>query len=215
MWPQQRTLLPDDVYEDLLGKITSGHWKVDERIPSESLLCKEYSVSRVSIRSALQRLQALNLIVTKPGKGSYVYSNSIGENLFSNVISSGQMDLSENEYRYIVELRNALEFKSIDLMVSRGTEEDLEKLKSHLEEMKQSAHDIDAYVLADYNFHMALIKGSHNPLFVTVMEGCKEYFIKYFKEMARVSAGRYEKPLENHTRIYKAMYDRDAESAKQ
>ena len=54
-------LLPDEVYENLLNKIVNKEWKIGDRIPSENALCKEYGVSRVSVRAALQKLQAQNI----------------------------------------------------------------------------------------------------------------------------------------------------------
>lgn len=215
MISRSRNLLADDVFENFLQKIETNQWQINEIIPSENQLAKEYMVSRVSIRSALQRLQTLQLIITKPGKGSYVISTSIRNNSINNPLSFEHMDLSEHEYRYIVELRNAIEFKSIDLMARQGTQEDLEHLKEALNKMKEGSHDITQYVNADYEFHMSIIKGSGNPIFVTVMEACKEYFIKYFTEMAKASSGQYEKPIENHTRIYEAMARRDGEAAKE
>ena len=214
MVSRSRNLLADDVFEDLLQKIQTKHWQVNELIPSENQLAKQYMVSRVSIRSALQRLQTLELIVTKPGKGSYVISNSIIDNSLNNGLMFEHMDLSEHEYQYIVELRNAIEFKSIDLMARNGTQNDLEHLKEALNQMKEAVHNINDYVNADYEFHMSIIRGSGNPIFVIVMESCKDYFIKYFTEMAKASSGRYEKPIENHTRIYEAMAQRDGEAAK-
>jgi DNA-binding FadR family transcriptional regulator len=215
MVSRSRNLLADDVFDDLLQKIETNQWKINELIPSENQLAKTYEVSRVSIRSALQRLQTLELIVTKPGKGSYVIANSIKDTSSNNPLSFEHMDLSEHEYRYIVELRNAIEFKSIDLMARYGTQDDLDHLQSALNAMKEGVHDITLYVNADYEFHMSIVQGSHNPIFVTVMEACKEHFIKYFTEMAKASSGQYEKPIENHTHIYEAMVRRDGEAAKE
>lgn len=68
-------LLPDEVYENLLNKIVNKEWKIGDRIPSENALCKEYGVSRVSVRAALQKLQAQNMVITRPGRGTFVLSN--------------------------------------------------------------------------------------------------------------------------------------------
>ena len=132
-------LLTDEVYETLLKKIESKEWKVGDQVPSESQICKMYGVSRVSARCAIHKLQAQNLIVTRPGKGSFVTSNYIGEDLIS--ISVGRMDLSKDEYRYVTELRKAIEFTSVELMCERGTEEDFEALREALERMKESGSD--------------------------------------------------------------------------
>ena len=205
-------LLTDEVYETLLKKIESKEWKVGDQVPSESQICKMYGVSRVSARCAIHKLQAQNLIVTRPGKGSFVTSNYIGEDLIS--ISVGRMDLSKDEYRYVTELRKAIEFTSVELMCERGTEEDFEALREALERMKESGSDAARYVEADFAFHMALIRGSHNPLFETVMRGCKSEIMRYFTEMAENSNGDFSRAIRNHTAIYEAARTRDADRVK-
>lgn len=205
-------LLPDEVYDDLLDKILKREWKIGDRIPSENQICQEYGISRVSARSAIQKLREQNMVVTRPGRGTFVIANHIGENIISNMV--GKMDLSQNEFRYIVELRKALEFTSIDLMTQYGDEADFEKLHTALINMKASREDVNAYVNADYKFHLAMIEGSHNPLFVSVINGCKDALMKYFKELALASSGNYEQSIINHQRIYEAVKSRDPDEVK-
>lgn len=206
-------LLTDEIYEALLEKITSKEWKIGDKILSENKICEIYHISRISARSVIQKLQAQNLITTKPGKGSFVVSNHIGENMIT--LTNERMDLSKDEYRYVMELRRAIEFTSVELMCQHGTEEDFEYLKAALDEMEASGSDVERYVEGDFKFHMAIIKGAHNPLFETVIRGCKSEFIKYFHEMAEASQGNFQKAIRNHTLIYEAMKTKDAETVKQ
>ena len=143
-------LLPDEVYENLLNKIVNKEWKIGDRIPSENALCKEYGVSRVSVRAALQKLQAQNMVITRPGRGTFVLSNRTGENAISMTV--GKMDLSKNEFRYVVELRKAIEFTAVELMVKYGHPEDFERLYDALEQMRDCGGDVEKYVKADYDF---------------------------------------------------------------
>lgn len=206
-------LLSEQIYESILEKIQKKEWGVGDKIPSENQICKEYQVSRVSARSAIQKLQAQNLIVTKPGRGSFVASNHMGDNLITMTVA--RMDLSQDEYRYITELRRALEFTSAELMCEHGSEADFERLKRALIRMRDSGSDTGRYVKADYDFHMAIIKGSHNPLFESVFRGCRSEFVRYFTEMAEVSEGDFERAVCNHTRIYEALLTRRADEVKQ
>jgi GntR family transcriptional regulator len=60
------------IREDLAFKIRSGHWRVDEEIPSEAALCRRYGVSRGTIRQALAELVQQGLIYRRQGRGSFV-----------------------------------------------------------------------------------------------------------------------------------------------
>lgn len=205
-------LLPDEVYENLLNKIVNKEWKIGDRIPSENALCKEYGVSRVSVRAALQKLQAQNMVITRPGRGTFVLSNRTGENAISMTV--GKMDLSKNEFRYVVELRKAIEFTAVELMVKYGHPEDFERLYDALEQMRDCGGDVEKYVKADYDFHWAIILGSHNPLFASVMNGLKDVLMRYFQEMAAVSNGNFSRAIQNHTQIYESLISRNAEHVK-
>lgn len=200
--------LSDEIYENLLEKIESGKWKIGDKIPSENELSKMLQVSRVSVRSAIQKLRAQNVIATRAGKGSFVISNHRFDNILTNTID--KIDLSRNEYKYIVELRQVLEFSSIKLMCERGTDEDFQLLHDALVQMKTCNGDVEKYIQADYKFHYAIIKGSRNPLFVNVFRGCKDVFIKYFTEMAKVTTDNFVRAISNHTNIYNSIITRNA-----
>ena len=69
------TLLPTGgdraaaIASDLIAEITAGQYPPGARLPSEAALCAHYDVSRSSVREALGRLAALELITTRRGAG--------------------------------------------------------------------------------------------------------------------------------------------------
>lgn len=64
------------LYMQVLGRIQyaidSGKYKVGDMIPSEPELEKRFSVSRVTVRRAIQGLVDSGYLVKKPGKGTFV-----------------------------------------------------------------------------------------------------------------------------------------------
>ncbi len=64
--------------EKILRKnIEKGVWKEDVKIPSENELSREYNLSRMTVRSVLNKLSQEGLIYRVPGKGTFVSSNKI------------------------------------------------------------------------------------------------------------------------------------------
>lgn len=61
-----------DIYLQLKQKIMEGVYEETELLPSENAMAKEYSVSRETIRKALDYLSQDGLIQKKQGKGSIV-----------------------------------------------------------------------------------------------------------------------------------------------
>ena len=145
-------LVADELYFFLLRRITAGEWKIGEKIPSENQICKEHQTSRITVRTALHKLQAQGFIVTKPGKGSFVVKNTESQISLSNT----SIDLSANDYKYMIQLRQALEFTSIEIMCSEGTQEDFDKLENAYNKLRDSSTP-KQYADADFYFLLSVI----------------------------------------------------------
>jgi GntR family transcriptional regulator len=79
--------LPVALYYQLknifLKKIQDGKWGAGEMIPTENELCKEYNVSRITVRQALSELEKQGYLLRKRGKGTYVMIPRIEQSLMS------------------------------------------------------------------------------------------------------------------------------------
>ncbi|SFA94854.1 trehalose operon repressor [Clostridium frigidicarnis] len=60
------------IYNDIVGKIENGIYEINDKLPSEHILMKEYNVSRDTIRKALNILEQNGYIQKTKGKGSFV-----------------------------------------------------------------------------------------------------------------------------------------------
>ncbi len=62
------------VSEQIIRTIIEGHYQIGDKLPPERKLAEQMGVSRNSIREALGTLQALNIVSSHPGSGTYVES---------------------------------------------------------------------------------------------------------------------------------------------
>lgn len=60
------------VSDDLLGRLSRGGFEKGAMLPSEAELCREYGVSRITVRAAIAQLVDLGLLVRRPGVGTFV-----------------------------------------------------------------------------------------------------------------------------------------------
>jgi GntR family transcriptional regulator len=60
------------IAEILRRRISSGQYRPDMRIPTESELVEEFEVARTTARRAVSVLREEGLIYTVPARGSYV-----------------------------------------------------------------------------------------------------------------------------------------------
>ena len=77
------TPLYQQLYDTILKKVRSGEYPVGSMIPSEAQLSKMYEISRVTVRSGIQKLCDNHILEKKHGKGTFVampvYIDTISE----------------------------------------------------------------------------------------------------------------------------------------
>ena len=69
------------IKEDLLNRIKSGTYKVGDRIPTELELCRNFNVSRTTVRTALKQLTIEGYLVRKQGNGTFVAEQKVKQTL--------------------------------------------------------------------------------------------------------------------------------------
>lgn len=72
-----KTSLTDQIFDYIQGEIVKGTWKPGEKLPSETELAASLGVSRMSLRSAIQRSCAMGLTETRVGEGTFVRNFSL------------------------------------------------------------------------------------------------------------------------------------------
>ncbi len=65
----------------LQDRIRNGEYPEQSRLPSEHALCSEFSVTRMTVRKALDELKREGMIITERGRGSIVSQEKIEQSL--------------------------------------------------------------------------------------------------------------------------------------
>lgn len=64
------------IYNEVISQIENGNLEANEKLSSESEMMERYSVSRDTVRKALNKLEQNGYIIKKKGKGSFVLEMS-------------------------------------------------------------------------------------------------------------------------------------------
>ncbi len=107
--PVARRLVPDDVFDQLLGEVVDGELGAGDALPSERRLAEMLQVSRPAVREALQRLSATRLVEVRHGGATTVrdFRRHAGLDLLPRLlVRGGQLDAGLA--RSIVEARLAI-----------------------------------------------------------------------------------------------------------
>ncbi|MEX5305503.1 FadR/GntR family transcriptional regulator [Kocuria sp. CPCC 205258] len=199
--PVERFSAAEAVFKDLLAQIQEGRLAVGKKLPSEAALAQGYGVSRSVIREALRSCAALGLTVSRTGKGTFVVSQRVAEDLALGAYSA----------RDLHEARPHIEVPAAGLAARRRTEEDVRFLQDVVAAMA-AEDDPQAWVELDTSFHAAVARISHNRVFEKVIADIREALF-HQSETLNVVAARQKRSDEEHLRIFHAIRDGAADEA--
>lgn len=69
------------IHDQIQRYIEQGKWKVGDRLPAERVLAEQFSVSRMTLRQAIQTLADEGILERKVGSGTYVASQRVQEKM--------------------------------------------------------------------------------------------------------------------------------------
>lgn len=166
----ERRPVYQQVASQLRAAILDGELGPGHELPSERELCLRFGVGRTSVREALRALQAQGLVVaagpTAPLRVTAVdvlSEGPVGE-AFTALLRLGGVPLGD-----LIELRRALEGAALAATAARRPRPDLSAATAALAAMDAAGTDVDAFEVADVQFHLALVEASGNSALRLVM----------------------------------------------
>jgi DNA-binding GntR family transcriptional regulator len=143
--PFSRVILREQVRDVILSRVMSGYYAPGERLV-ETRIAQELSISQAPVREALRDLEQLGCVVHEPFRGCSVRELSIA-------------DLLE-----AFPVRAALEGVAARLAAERITDEALDRLIAHIDDMRAAAAAGDALAesAADAAFHATIVEAAGN-----------------------------------------------------
>ena len=208
--PVRRTTLAGEVSDRLSEAIRSGELPAGTRLPAERELGIQFGVGRTSIREALRMLQATGLIGVRPGDGVFV----------AGCPSPNGQPFARWEFLYhyrveeLLEARLAIEPLAAARAAIRADEDDLRALSATLAAFERGVKegDLAAMVLADGDFHEAIMRASRNRMFQAMLRVANHLSIES-KRAGLGAPGRPLRVLAKHRAIFDAIAAGDAKSA--
>lgn len=200
----RRTGLVDQVIEQLRASVTGGEWPVDSRIPPEPELADALGVGRNTVREAVRALAHSGILEVRQGDGTYVRATS--------EVSGAVRRLCGPQLRDVLRVRRCLEVEGARLAAVARTEQDLAELHALLDRrdghQQQEAHE--DFVRADTDFHLAVVRASHNPVLTELYCGLTEVVMA---SVATTSAKPVQSEQIRHRGLVEAIAAGDVEAA--
>ena len=206
-----RHRLHQGIVEQFLALIRQGVLKHGERLPSEREMAQRFKVSRSSVREAIRQLELQGVVVSRPGSGTFVDTESLDSvvTLIASTLISGVGTQSD-----IFEMRRILEPQIAALAAERATPEEVQRLREILEAQEGQIAAGDSGVEADTVFHFTLVSATHNSALVKVVSAVED-ILKLSRDQSMQGPGRPRRSLSSHRRILKMIEAGDGAGARQ
>jgi len=199
------------VYKQLKESLLSGAWQDGERLPSEAELCKQFGVSRVTVRTALQQLSILGMIETRQGGGSFAKRFSLVDRV--NKMHPVLNEAAYNDLITVLEYRKIIETGAAALAASRVTKEDIAAMEALYQTMEGSFDNLDVFGEADIAFHAKIANITRNPIVIRVGELLTDIIITSMADVIKLlgPAGSHR----HHRVILDSLVSRDENRARE
>ncbi|MGC4389518.1 FadR/GntR family transcriptional regulator [Agrobacterium sp. M50-1] len=195
--------------------LSEGVFRPGDRLPSESALTREYSVSRTVVREAIAILRADGLVEARKGAGVFAVEVKPAKELPFNDLAVGRI----SSVIELLELRTVFEVESAGLAASRRSAVQVEAIV----DAHRRVGDCLAAGLptrdADFEFHLAIAQATQNRRFPEFLQLIRSGIIPRGELQGAAPGSRpkdYNLHLqEEHARIVDAIIEGDADAARQ
>ncbi|MBT2689246.1 FadR family transcriptional regulator [Bacillus sp. ISL-47] len=201
----QYNRLYEQVLEQIENQIESGDLKLGDRLPTERELSNKIGVSRGTLREAFRILEEQGIIETKPGGGRYL--RNIQTNAYTKMNNSIISELQKAAIIDLLEIREILELKMVELACERITKEEIDQLEKGLNENQENRS-------LDYDFHIELARASKNIVIVNFMK-LNINIIKEARKMSFNNTTNFTSAIQEHREILDAVKNGDKNLAKE
>lgn len=194
------------VIERIKEAIIAQELKPGDYLPTEMELVENLGVSKTSVREAIKMLQALGVVDVQRGRGTQIRKNQ-GSELIAPMIY--QLLLARGTVQEIIDFRVMFEEAYTIMAMDRATPEDLQRIKSTINELELAIAENRQSAREDLAFHQEILHSTHNPLVIRVGETIMELF--------RLSIGYSVKnhpeiALRDHKQIFEMFCKKDKEA---
>lgn len=202
----------DIIIRQIRELIKNGRLQPGDKLPSEAALQKKFEVKRGVVRDALKKLEFYGILKTKPQSGTIIAN--LGpqalEGLLTNILK-----LEKNDYESLHDTRMVLEGHAAALAATRADEamiNELEELKKAYENKTKSG---DRALNADIFFHLKIAEAADSSVLNSLITMISPDILSMFYKLNRTSEKRLLDTIEEHSRIFQAIKERDPSKAEQ
>ncbi|RYC24030.1 FadR family transcriptional regulator [Ciceribacter ferrooxidans] len=199
------------VTESLARYIDQARLAAGDRLPAERELMAALGVGRSTIREVIRHFQALGVMETRKGSGTYLLKPITSATIHMPL--SVETASVRDALLQTLEVRRGIECEACMVAARRRTAEDIVNMEAKLDEMERVHLLKGTAGEEDLAFHLAIYDATHNPLFRQLLEQMREAFERFWeKPFDRPDFARRSFPY--HRTLFNAIVAQDTEAAR-
>jgi GntR family transcriptional regulator, transcriptional repressor for pyruvate dehydrogenase complex len=212
-----RTTLTDQLVLHIARGIVRGDLAVGDPLDSEQELATAFNVSKPTLRESMRALVGLGLIHAQQGKRTVVQSETSWNVLDPLVQEAFRLEgRGEALAIQLYDMRVILETSSASRAAERASAEQVEQLRSMIEQLREIAaspeHDLDAFLRVDREFHDVIAQASGNQVLRQVVRQVNGDLSTAWSSSS-ITESELDLLVDMHAAITDAIADGDAERA--
>lgn len=192
-------------------QIGSGALAIGQKLATEKELSEQFAVSRSVVREAIKLLEAMGLVVSRQGSGTFV-RNDTGTAVSRLLALSVAPD--DGTIDTLFEFREALEVLSVRWAAERHSSIDLDEIRVRFEANRDATQRRDraAFTETDWLFHTRIAEAAGNRYLAVVLSAVREM---QHDVVALISGdtGSIERAVQEHQAIVDCIVDGDPDRA--
>ena len=204
----EKDQLHNKIIREILALIFSSTYTIGQRLPAERTLCRQFCVSRGTLRKALANLACMGVVSIKPNSGVYVENVSQAK-LPEDVLP---LDCGKVNLQDIIDARKAIELAAIERACERITQKQRKELAHLLDKMISAIDDLSKFLKLDMQFHQALVQASGNVVLITAFQAIYEYH-RFSSVFTSQREGEEELALDYHSKLLAALEKGNAKAS--
>lgn len=210
-----RTGLARQVADRIYEAILDGRLEVDERLPTEEELARRFGVSRPTVREALKRLAAQNLIRSRrgPAGGTFVRRPD-PEGLSAAITGPATLLVGMGAFGIDEIITARLETEAIccRLACANRSDADIAALRAEVRAQREASIGDEEFCASDVRFHRAVVSAAGNGPLSLMMHVVVEAFMP-ITNMVVYHVRDRSTVVGFHDELVKAIEARDAPRA--
>lgn len=199
------------IVDAVLDQINHGRLQKGDKLPTELCLATKFDVSRTCVREAIKSLEAMGIVQSIQGSGSYITNTP---ELSINRPICALFALSNGTLENVLDLRIVLETDVCRDIIRSATDAEIARVCA-LADYDYIGTPLDQQSVLDSQFHNALMRMSHNALIKYIYTTLSSLMDIYRERVLEKTWRLDENALTRagHQAICQALKDRDEAAA--